>query len=154
MNAGAIMELATIGPWQFDMPDGWLRKDSESADYFEEPDGIKGLYVKSIVLSQPKGSPSALAEYIQSVHLKSFNEASGSNWAVMERVVKEQHGLVRSVLDIYDVQANYRVLSMVVCGTQRAIQISVHDYVCTDYSSTRNAFASLANSIHNTQPMV
>ncbi|HEX5352649.1 MAG TPA: hypothetical protein VFW60_01065 [Rhodanobacteraceae bacterium] len=148
------MELATIGQWQFDMPEGWLRKDSESVDYFEEPGGTKGLYVKSIVLPQPKGSPSALAEYIQSVHLKGFNEASGANWSVMERAIKEQHGLVRSVLDIYDAQASYRVLSFVVCGTQQAIQVSVHDYACTDYSATRNAFTPLASSIHNTQPMV
>ena len=154
MSSEATVQLAKIGPWQFDMPDGWQGKGSESADYFEEPGGAKGLYVKSIVLSHPKDSPQALAEYVQGVHLRSFNELRGSEWVVMKRTDQEQDGIVRSVLDIYDVQASYRVLSFVVCGNQQAIQISVHDYACIDYSSTCNQFAPLAASIHNTRPMI
>jgi hypothetical protein len=150
----ATVQLAKIGPWQFDMPQGWLNKANEDSDYFEEPGGAKGLYVKWIALPVPKASPQAVADYVQDVQFRSFSELSGSHWEVMERGAQEQHGLTRSVLDLYDPQASYRVVSFVACDSQQAIQISVHDYQCTDYSSTRNEFASLAASIRKTSPMV
>ena len=35
--ATAIMRLATIGPWQFEMPDGWaLVEDDNSDNYFDD----------------------------------------------------------------------------------------------------------------------
>lgn len=151
----ANVQLAKIGPWQFDMPEGWLRKNNESSDsYFEAPDGEKGLYVKCIELSHPETSPHAVAEYVQGVHFKGFTESSGSEWAVLRRTAEEHEGLVRSVLDLYDAQASYRVLSLVVCGSQQAIQITVHDYWCTDYVATCNSFGPLVASVRNTQPMV
>jgi hypothetical protein len=137
------------------MPEGWFPKDSESSDsYFEAPDGEKGLYVKCIELPRPEASPRAVAEYVQGVHFKCFNEISGSKWVVQGRTTEEHEGLVRSVLDLYDVQASYRVLSLVVCGKQQAIQITVHDYWCADYAATCNTFGPLVASVHNTQPMV
>jgi hypothetical protein len=154
MNSGATVQLAKIGPWQFDMPEAWANAGNEDADYFVAPGGEKGLYVKWVALPEPKASTQALAEYLQGVHLRSFNDLRGSNWEVVERKAQEQHGLVRSVLDIYDTAACYRVLSFVVCGNQQAIQISVHDYLCTDYFSNRNEFAPLAASIRETAPMV
>jgi|SRR6185437_10859121 len=154
MNSGATVQLAKIGPWQFDMPEAWANAGDEQADYFVAPGGVKGLYVKWVALPQPKASAQALAEYLQDVHFRSFKDIRGSNWEVMERQVQEQHGLVRSVLDMYDARASYRVLSFVVCGNRQAIQISVHDYQCTDYFSTRNEFAPLAVSICQTAPMV
>ena len=149
------MQLAKVGPWQFDMPEGWLPKDNESSEsYFEAPDGEKGLYVKCIELPYPKSSPRAVAEYVQGVHFKNFTELSGAKWVVVGRTAEEHEGLVRSVLDLYDIQASYRVLSLVVCGKQQAIQITVHDYWCTDYAATCNTFGPLVASVHNTQPLV
>ena len=148
------MQLAKIGPWQFDMPEAWTNAGNADADYFVAPGDEKGLYVKWVALPEPKSSAQALAEYLQDVHLRSFNEIRGSNWEVMERKAREQHGLVRSVLDMYDAAACYRVLSFVVCSNQQAIQISVHNYQCTDYFTTRNEFVPLAASIQQTAPMV
>lgn len=151
----ATVQLAKVGPWQFDMPEGWLPKDNESSDsYFEAPDGEKGLYVKCIELPHPKSSSHAVAEYVQGVHFRSFTELSGSKSVVVGRTTEEHEGLVRSILDLYDIQASYRVLSLVVCGKQQAIQITVHDYWCTDYVATCNTFGPLVASVHNTQPMV
>lgn len=155
MSSVATVQLAKIGPWQFDMPKGWLQKDNEScASYFEAPGGEKGLYVKCIEVLHPMASPHAVAEYVQDVHFKGFTESSGSNWAVMGCTAKEHEDLVRSILDLYDARASYRVLSLVACGRQQAIQITVHDYWCTDYATTRNAFWPLVASVYNTQPIV
>jgi hypothetical protein len=151
----ATVQLAKVGSWQFDMPEAWLPKDNESSDsYFEAPDGEKGLYVKCIELPHPEASPHAVAEYVQGVHFTGFTEISGSKWVVQRRTAEEHGGLVRSILDLYDVQASYRVLSLVVCGKQQAIQITVHDYWCTDYAATCNTFGPLVASVHSTQSMV
>lgn len=142
------MQIAHIGPWEFELPDGWLHKDNESSDsYFEDPDGTKGLYVKSIDLPEPKSTPQQVAEYIQDVHFRGFADATDNPWKVVDRRFSNGCGLTRSALDLYDAKANYRVLSLVVCNRQSALQITVHDYWCERYSATRGAFAQLESSI-------
>ncbi len=38
------MQIAQVGSWEFEMPDGWAQKANESSSlYFEEPAGSKGL---------------------------------------------------------------------------------------------------------------
>jgi len=149
------MQIATIGPWQFEMPEGWKHKENESSEsYFEEPGGEKGLYVKSILLAQPKASAQAVAEYIQGVQLRSYADTKDSQWKVLSDSSEEQEDLARSSLDLCDHTANYRVLSIVVCDRREAIQITVHDYWCTEYAAARNAFSALAASITKAGPAV
>jgi len=137
------------------MPEGWKHIENESSNsYFEQPEGAKGLYVKAIELPQPKTAAKALAEYVQDAQLRSYEQSSGHNWEVMDSGYKEQDDLVRSILDLYDAKANYRVLSFVVCDCREAIQITVHDYWCEDYAATRNTFVDLAASISKVQVSV
>jgi hypothetical protein len=141
------MPTATIGPWEFEMPDGWVFKESEASDsYFEGPDGTQGLYVKAIEFSTPRPTPQELASHIQDIHFRNFAEAKDSAWEVADR--SDSDGVFcRSRLDLYDHEASYRVLSLVLCDTRQAIQLSVHDYLCEDYAAAREAFRELENSV-------
>jgi len=142
------MQIAQVGPWQFEMPDGWELKDNESSNsYFEDSDGSKGLYVKAIELSEPKAASKQVAEYIQDVHLRGFTEATKNTWKVVDHRASSKDNLTRSVLDLYDAKANYRVLSLVICNTQSALQVTVHDYWCEHYSASRFSFAQVESSM-------
>ena len=148
------MPTATIGPWEFEMPDGWFSKESEASDsYFEGPGGTQGLYVKAIALSTPKPTSQELASHIQDIHFRNFAEADDAAWEVADRSDSDG-AFCRSRLDLYDPAASYRVLSLVVCDTRQAIQLSVHDYLCVDYAAAREAFRELENSIENVSSAV
>lgn len=139
------MQTAHIGPWEFKLPDGWASQEDDAANgYVEAPDGSKGAYVKWIELAEPRVSPQALADHLQQVHEESFFELEESTWEIVECRGQSDGGLYRSALDLYDVNASYRVLSLVVSNTASAIQITIHDYSC---GSCESIFADVERSI-------
>lgn len=149
-----MSQIARIGVWHFEMPDGWKHKDNESSEsYFEALDGSLGLYVKSIVLPAQE-SAQRFAAYIQGVHLQSYTELTDSAWEVVARTSEEQGALVRSSLDLYDPEAAYRVLSIVLCSHEEAIQVTAHDYYCASYLARRNIFSSLMESVGRSSSVV
>jgi len=142
------IQVAQIGPWVFEIPEEWSHKENESSNsYFEASDGSKGLYVKAIELSEAKTTPEEFAEYIQNAHLRGFIYGGESNWEIVNQTSSNEHLITRSLLDLYDEQASYRVLSLVVCDCKSAVQIAVHDYLCESYCETQEAFAQLESSI-------
>jgi len=142
------MQIAQIGPWEFEVPEGWQHKPNEtSSSYFESEDGTSGLYVKSIALSEPKPTSVHLARYVQDTHFNGFTEATTNSWEVVDQRLSTEGSLARSALDILDKGANYRVLSLVLATATEAVQISIHDYWCEDYAASQHAYASLEASL-------
>lgn len=141
-------QVGCIGQWEFGIPRGWSRTENESSNaYFENEIGDKGLYVKLVQLSEPMKSPSELAKYIQGVHLDAFTKADGELWTVVDDHGERDLALFRSVLDLYNNEANYRVLSLVVSTDIEAVQITVHDYWCEDHAASRTQFVEIERSI-------
>lgn len=146
------IQVVQIGPWEFEIPEEWSHKENQSSNsYFEVPDGSKGLYVKAIELAEAKTRPEELAEYVQNAHLRGFTDGGESNWKIVNQTSSNEHLIARSLLDLYDEQSTYRVLSLVVCDCKSAVQITVHDYLCESYSETQIAFAQLESSIRRLQ---
>ncbi|MFZ5551356.1 MAG: hypothetical protein ACOZJX_21865 [Pseudomonadota bacterium] len=142
------MQIGCVGQWEFGIPSGWSRTENESSDsYFENEEADKGLYVKLVRLSEPKASPRDLAKYIQGVHLRAFTEKDGESWAVVGEYGENDLSLFRSVLDLYNNEASYRVLSLVVCTEREALQVTVHDYWCQDHEASRENFIEIERSI-------
>ena len=142
------MQTARIGHWQFLMPEDFEQKDRGSgANYFESPDGTKGLYVKLIDFGTPRESPEAVASHVQIIHESSFFNLENSSWRVIDRRTESRGAFIKSALDIYDSSARYRVLSIVMSDKQTAIQITLHDYICEDYASRKELFNAIELSI-------
>ena len=142
------MQIAQIGPWEFEMPDGFVHKANESSNsYFENEEGTIGLYVKSVELSEPKTSARHLASHIQEVHFGGFTEGSKNTWETVDERLSTDGELAHSALDLYDESANYRVLSLVVATAEFAVQVTVHDYWCENYAATQGRYANLEASI-------
>lgn len=142
------MTIASIGDWEFFVPDGWALKDNGvGVSYIVSPDGAAGMYVTCIRLNAPKANGRDLADYLHETHKASFEALDGANWRLVDRRDAASNGLHRSALDLLDKGASYRVLSLVVCDSQEAIQITVHDYLCDDYDATRGQFSEIEDSI-------
>jgi hypothetical protein len=142
------MPIAEIGPWEFLVPDSWNLKENDSGvSYFEAPDGTQGMYIKSIELKAPKDSAHDLADYIQGIHQRSFEDPNASQWRIADRRGVLDGMLYRSALDMYDQASAYRVLSLVVSDAQQAIQVTVHDYLCEDYTAAKDSYVEIEESI-------
>jgi hypothetical protein len=142
------MPVASIGAWEFWVPDGWDLEDrSDGVSYLEAPDGTKGMYVKCIELPEPKSCAEDLAQYIQQTHEASFIQLEGSAWVVVNRRSRSEALLHKSALDMLDSGASYRVLSIVVCDARAAIQVTLHDYLCEDYDVAKGTFTAVEDSI-------
>lgn len=48
---------------------------------------------------------------------------------------------------MYDREASYRVLSLVLCDDRQAIEVTLHDYFCEDYEATKADFDIIEQSI-------
>lgn len=142
------MQIAQIGPWEFEFPDGWRHKPNETSNsYFENEDGTRGLYVATIKPREPKPDARHLADYIQETHFRGFTKGTTNSWEVLDKRTSIEGDLARSAWDIYDKSANYRVLCLVVSTADEAVQFSIHDYMCQDYAASRGDFLSLEISI-------
>lgn len=142
------MPTAEIGCWEFFVPDDWGFKDQGiGISYLEAPDGSKGMYAKTIELKSPRPVAAELADYVQTAHRKGFEADPEANWNLTEQRGAQEGDLYRSVLDLLDNAAEYRVLSFVLCDTQHAVHITLHDYACANYETTKDAFAHLERSI-------
>jgi len=142
------MPVAEIGAWEFLVPEGWTPKDQGiGVPYMEAPSGTQGMYIKTVDLGEQEGSAKGVADHVQDVHRRSFEGAPGSDWELIERRDSQDADLYRSARDLLDREATYRILSLVVADSRQAIQITLHDYVCTDYDSTRADFNDVEQSI-------
>lgn len=47
-------------------------------------------------------------------------------------------------LDMYDQENQYRVLSLVLALPNEALQVTIHNYLCDEYSGNQNAYDEVA----------
>ena len=142
------MPTAEIGRWEFLVPEGWELKDQGiGVSYLEAPDGTKGMYSKTINSDPVEPSARSLAEYIQRVHRGGFEADPEADWSVMEFTGVQEGDLYSSRLDLWEETAKYRVLSLVVCSAQHAVHLTMHDYVCPEYESSKSAFTEIEDSL-------
>jgi hypothetical protein len=142
------MPIAEIGRWEFIVPDAWALKDvGIGISYMEAPDGTRGMYAKTVASNPAEPSPAAFATYIQGAHQRGFEKDTQANWSVMEHSGHPEGNLFRSRLDLWDVDSSYRVLSLILCSAEYALQLTLHDYECKDYESTKLDFAEVEQSM-------
>jgi len=142
------MPTAEIGRWEFYVPDGWVLKDSGiGISYLESPDGSMGMYSKTINSNSTQASALSFSEYIQNVHRGGFEADPQANWVVMESSGEQEGNLRRSRLDLWDEEANYPVLSLVMCSARHAVHLTLHDYGCQNHESSNADFVEIERSI-------
>src|SRR5260221_5029198 len=123
-GAGTKMNTLIVGPWSFDLPADWKRRETQgTAPYMEAEDGTKGCYIWAITFPQPRASSEEAAAYLQDGHERVFMRDPTSKWKVVERSPAVVELPSRSVLDLFDESNSYRILSVVIATTRVAIQL-------------------------------
>ncbi len=142
------MDIAQIGPWEFEVPQGWcLTSGDAPMSCFESADQKKRLYVKAVEVQEPSTSARRLAEHIQDVHFLGFCAGVENAWEIVDQQSSLEGDFAHSTLDMYDDMARCRVLSFVLATTSEAILLSMHDYGCDDHDALRSVFSDVAGSI-------
>jgi hypothetical protein len=142
------MPLAEIGRWEFFIPDEWLSKDPEpDVSYFEAPDGRMGLYAKTVRPKRPELTSRHLAKDVQDSHLSGYSSDVEVEWEVMQSSVVDEGDLVRSILDLWDKNRCYRVVSVVLATASDALQVTFHHYDCVSYGDENLEFARVESSL-------
>ena len=146
------MNIIGVGIWEFELPEDWDQQECRSGvPYFEARDGTKGCYIKGVSFGRPQTSPESAAKYLQQVQERPFLADPKACWTVKERFGTETADGFHSTLDLLDISACYRVLSVVLANQSEALQVSLHDYDCHDYEMSLHAFSAIAASLRRVQ---
>ena len=148
------LKVAEVGPWKFSVPEEWIAHERDSHTYLESSDGRVGCYIKSFEPPVTKQSAQAFANEIQAIHEAAFRKGTKGNWRLMEQSGTARDAQYLSHLDMLDEKSKYRVLSLVLAGNSDALQITIHNYLCEDYSATRNEYQVIEESMHRVQPEI
>jgi hypothetical protein len=145
----ADMLVMELGSWRFSLPRDWAldKKHAPGVPYFESADGSKGCYVKEIGGHRDSGSAAKLAADVQRIQRKSLEAVAGHKWRIMADESSSTADGTLAVLDLFDSEHSYRVLSKVIAGKDGAVQLTLHDYDCKDYAASVKFFAPIAASL-------
>jgi hypothetical protein len=147
------MNIIGVGSWEFELPEDWELQEARSGvPYMQASDGTKGCYIKGITFGQVRATGADAAAYLQEAHERGFTGGPESKWAVAARSLSSQGQDALSVLDLFDVRSNYRVLSVVLAAPGEALQVTLHDYDCRDYDASCLAFAHIVKSVRRARP--
>lgn len=147
-----MMELVRIltieNRWKLTLPAAWQDKQRGTHDYVETTDKRFGLYIKPINFRGPNAPKTAHkgAAVLQDIHTKAFSVLD-CEWRVMSRVDEPGTTLAKSRLDTYDAARKYRILSVVWATTEYALWLTFHDYLCSDYETSKTAFDEIVASV-------
>jgi len=139
---------ATIGEWSLAFPDDWVVKaQDEKVTYVEAPDGSLGLYLKAIVAGDSDGGAKGLATHVQGVYEQTYRSMEDSHWEVTGRQTTGNEPFLKSVVELRDRPARYRIRSIVACGDMEGIQVSLHNYYCENFEVPDGVFSEIEGSI-------
>lgn len=143
------MLMIELGSWRLSLPRDWAldKKHAPGVPYFESADGSKGCYVKEIEGHRSSDSAAKLAADIQRIQRQSLEAVAGRKWRVMADESSSTADGTLAVLDLFDSEHSYRVLSKVIAGKDRAVQLTLHDYDCKDYAASVKFFAPIVASL-------
>lgn len=141
--------LLEIGGWLFQLPGDWLPDQHHHpvVPYFESSDGSKGCYVTTLALKPLYRTAAEIAECIQRSHRRSLEMQANAQWHLMHESQSATNEIAHSTLDLFDWKKRYRVLNKVIARTDRAVQLTLHDYCCKNYSASVQCFEHIAESV-------
>ncbi len=141
------MQAIRIGPWELHIPADWSEKKNDDAPYLESSDETVGCYLKLLKYKDSGLPAQKISDEIQSIHEHSFRDAAKGHWQVMAQGSQRENLYVRSRLDMYNRESQYRILSLVLASDGEALQLSIHNYLCQDYARDRDTYEAIALSL-------
>jgi hypothetical protein len=128
-----------------DLPDGWIRKDSDESIYFEAPDGRQGLYLASYEKNINRDDKNTV-EFVIGIEKEKKKSMKGYDFSIKEEKYQEKDGFAIGYLDLYDKKNNYRIAIKCIVRLKSIYRISFNDYYCDNFKKSRKDFESVISS--------
>lgn len=171
MNRRALLALATgtwatvvgaavpegkqkveFGDWLFELPADWKysHASKQGVTFFESADGNKGLGLK---LVKPADDDARTPEQRATALLVGVRDTlmrpDPSRWRVVSTHSGVQQGAYRTEVDLFNDQEHWRILAVVMANLSEAVNMDLHDTVCTDHAASVEYFAPIAGSLRH-----
>lgn len=130
---------------KIDIPDNWKQTDEKNPDYFESPDGARGIYVSSHEKNDIDGDRK-VAEFVRKIERTKTKSMKGYKFRSYVDSVSLMGDSIVGHLDGYDPNNNYRIASKFIVKQQKIFRAALHDYDCTEYEASKRAFDGILDS--------
>lgn len=141
--------IISTDQWQILLPSDWAQKpqtDGPGSFYFEADDGSKGGYIS--VFTRTDADSPALADLAawRDKEIRNLHAMIDHDWEILEEWQHDEGGTAISASDCLERTKNYRIVCLRMTQFPWLVRVSLHDYACTDYETSKQAFLPLIDS--------
>lgn len=134
--------------WTIALPYDWQQgeRTSDGELYFESLDGTKALYISTWDVSSETETTETVLQFFLAVEEKANENMPNSRWSLMEKRLKKNSDAAM-MLDWYDKDKQYRIVSKILVRLPVIVKSSFHDYECTDYEASKALLKPFVESL-------
>lgn len=135
--------------WQILLPCDWVQKpqtDGSRSFYFEASDGTKGAYISVFTRTNPCSSALADLATWRDTEIRNLHAMTDHHWEIIEEWQHDESETAISASDCLERSTHYRIVCLRMTQFPWLVRVSLHDYNCTDYETSKQAFLPLIDS--------
>lgn len=137
--------------WQIMLPSDWAQKpqsaDGPASFYFEAADGSKGAYISVWNRTDPHSSALVDLAAWRDVEIRNLHSMIDHDWKILDEWQHDETGTAISGSDCLEESKCYRILCLRMTRFPWLVRVSLHDYACSDYESSKQAFQPIMDSL-------
>lgn len=135
--------------WQIMLPSDWEQKphtDGPGSFYFEATDGSMGAYISVFTRADPDSPALADLAVWRDKEIRNLHAMIDHHWEILEEWQHDESGTAISGSDCLDRNRSYRIVCLRMTQFPWLVRVSLHDYQCTDYETSKQVFLPLIDS--------
>lgn len=136
--------------WQISLPADWTHQqnpENPGQYYFEAADGSQGAYLTVFTRSNPD-SP-ALGELAtwRDMEIQNLHAMADHHWEIVDEWQHDEAGVAFSGSDCLERSRGYRIVCLRMTQFPWLVRVSLHDYACNDYETSKQVFLPIIDSL-------
>jgi len=145
------VRIFSSAAWELSLPDDWVQKDftEHGAVCLELLDGSKALYLTTWTLGDGESrTPADIAASFKGTEARALQDMEGYSWSVCADRTNESQAMAVVVTDYLAAANSYRIITKILVRPPVVVRASFHDYLCDNYDTSREYFASILDSLN------
>ncbi len=140
---------ASTSTWVMKLPDDWAEpEDPESGANFESEDASKAVFIATYRLGPEKGeTEEARITWLVNNEIANRADMDGYNWAITGPGVTRDDAGSTIVLDSFDAERQYRIVTKLLLSGEHLVRAAFHDYLVEDIHASIACFAPMMQSL-------
>jgi hypothetical protein len=139
--------------WRILLPTGWTQREStkKGSIYFESKDGKKGAYFSTLRVPKEGHTPKEELESVRATEILALHRMENTKWEIVDKWYSENPRFCILGADAFDQERKYRIVSQLLAATPWIVRSSLHDYDCSDYAKSKEAFRPILESFQTNE---